>query len=122
MEVVQELLLSRLFYVYEELTQQMQAVGVPPLCIPNFEITRFGSNAFFIGFINEPYRTDWIETFRPEINSIPMNRMPWLDSYIMRLRYRPPRPRTNWIHRISTVVQSICHFFNWLVHHSENGH
>lgn len=96
LQVVQDLMISRMQYAYAEMAHKMEAAGIPLVSIPKFDVNRFGLNVFIIGFIGEPFNETWIDTIRPS-QLVPMTYLPWFEAYMQQKSYKPTQPKNNHI-------------------------
>lgn len=61
------------------LCTEMESHGIPKIFIPTAEISRFGQNMFLIGYIDDHFDINCIETIYPNSN-VPLKLTPWLRS------------------------------------------
>lgn len=112
LQVVQEIIAYRLRYAFDEIVHHLGEAGVPAVSIPSWDLARFGTNVYIVGFVEDTYNPNWIETYHP-ISFVRMSRLPGFEEYFTRQRFQP-KPRENtychnrFLSTIHKVVSSAC--------------
>lgn len=106
LQVVQELIAHRLRYAFHEMVHLMSEAGIPVISIPKWDMARFGTNVYIVGFVEEHFDPNWIETFQP-VSYIRMAQLP----DFTRQRFQPkPRENTNWVKNVYSTIQQFFSF------------
>lgn len=103
--VVQELIAHRLRYAFDEIVHKLREAGVPPISIPKWDLVRFGTNVYIIGFVAETLDDNWIATFHP-VSYIRMSQLPQFDAYLTGRRFHPKPRKANCIINIFATIQN----------------
>lgn len=118
LQVVQEIIAYRLQYAFDEIINELSEAGVPTVSVPRWDIARFGTNLFIVGFVAEQVDLNWIETIHPD-TYIRMSQLPGFDSYLTRQRFRPTPPRkSSWLENYliwRNVVSGIASIWRFLL-------